>query len=122
MPTYSVPSVPAATAYAACIGDVDGARILTEKQVRRATTRRTEGPNTVLLDMDIQFGLGFMVRSDLVAHGVTFTNAFVVNSLCCPSRTSILTGQYSHSTGVYSNNGPYGGYQAFHGDSSTIAR
>jgi N-acetylglucosamine-6-sulfatase len=61
------------------------------------------------------------VRADLVDHGVTFDNGFVVNSLCCPSRTSILTGTYSHSTGVYTNEPPYGGFQAFHGDHSTIA-
>ncbi|MFN8036140.1 MAG: serine hydrolase domain-containing protein [Acidimicrobiia bacterium] len=55
--------------YAACIGDVDGIRILSPEQLARATTRLTEGPNTVLLGMDIQFGLGFMLRSSLVALG-----------------------------------------------------
>ncbi|HEY3068699.1 MAG TPA: sulfatase-like hydrolase/transferase, partial [Gaiellaceae bacterium] len=38
------------------------------------------------------------VTEKLVNHGVTFTNGFVSNSLCCPSRASILTGRYSHST------------------------
>jgi N-acetylglucosamine-6-sulfatase len=60
------------------------------------------------------------VERDLVAHGLTFTNSFVVNSLCCPSRTSFLTGQYSHSTGVYLNSGPHGGFHAFR-DRRTIA-
>ena len=55
--------------YAACIGTVDGLRILTEEQLRRATTQLTTGPNTVLLDMDIQFGLGFMLRSSLIELG-----------------------------------------------------
>ena len=55
--------------YAGCIGEVDGIRVLTPEQLRRATTKLTEGPNTVLLDMDIQFGLGFMLRSSLVAIG-----------------------------------------------------
>ncbi len=61
------------------------------------------------------------VESSLVEHGVTFSNGFVVNSLCCPSRASILTGQYSHSTLVYDNGGQYGGFRSFHQDSSTIA-
>jgi CubicO group peptidase (beta-lactamase class C family) len=55
--------------YAACIGDVDGVRILTDAQLRRATTQLTTGPNRVLLDMDIQFGLGFMLRSTLIELG-----------------------------------------------------
>jgi arylsulfatase A-like enzyme len=60
------------------------------------------------------------VEQALVGHGVTFTNSFVVNSLCCPSRSSILTGQYSHSTGVYLNAPPHGGFPSFH-DTRTIA-
>src|SRR6266704_1494195 len=61
------------------------------------------------------------VQSDLVGHGVTFSNGFVVNSLCCPSRASILTGEYSHSTLVYSNTEPYGGFRSFTTDDNTIA-
>jgi len=55
--------------YAACIGEVDGIRVLSPEQLARATTQLTEGPNTVLLDLDIQFGLGFMLRSSLIALG-----------------------------------------------------
>jgi N-acetylglucosamine-6-sulfatase len=62
------------------------------------------------------------VRENIIAPGVRFTNGYVVNPVCCPSRASILTGLYSHSTGVYSNKkrGPHGGFAAFH-DGTTIA-
>jgi N-acetylglucosamine-6-sulfatase len=60
------------------------------------------------------------VRRLLAGPGVTFSNAFVVNSLCCPSRASFLTGEYSHSTGIYTEAPPNGGYQKFR-DGSTLA-
>lgn len=55
--------------YAACLGEVDGIRLLSPAQLTRATTQLTEGPNTVLMDLDIQFGLGFMLHSSLIALG-----------------------------------------------------
>jgi arylsulfatase A-like enzyme len=39
----------------------------------------------------------------LAQEGVAFRNAFVVNALCAPTRASILTGMYSHMTGVIDN-------------------
>jgi len=55
--------------YAACVSEVDGIRLVGPEQLKRATTRLTRGPNAVLLDLDIQFGLGFMVPSGLIAVG-----------------------------------------------------
>ena len=36
-------------------------------------------------------------------EGCAFHNGFVVNALCLPSRATMLTGMYSHSTGAVSN-------------------
>lgn len=41
----------------------------------------------------------------LAAGGVRFTEGFVTNSLCAPSRGTILTGLYSHAHGVTTNAG-----------------
>jgi arylsulfatase A-like enzyme len=41
---------------------------------------------------------------DRIGHeGCTFRNGFVVNALCLPSRATMLTGMYSHTTGAVSN-------------------
>jgi arylsulfatase A-like enzyme len=89
-----------------------------------AAAQAPKPPNIVFVLSDDQRWdtLGSMpnVQSELVAHGVTFSNSFVPTSLCCPSRASILTGKYAHSTGVYLNIGAHGGFRAFK-DSTTIA-
>ena len=36
----------------------------------------------------------------LAREGITFDNAFCGNSICTPSRASIITGQYAHNNGV----------------------
>jgi N-acetylglucosamine-6-sulfatase len=64
------------------------------------------------------------LQSELQDKGTTFQNSFVVDPLCCPSRTTILTGKYSHSTDIYDNRPPHGGFQTFNAngeESSTVA-
>lgn len=39
----------------------------------------------------------------LAASGMLFQNAFVTNSICGPSRATLLTGQYGHLNGVMTN-------------------
>ncbi len=60
----------------------------------------------------------------MVAEGTQFTNYFSNVSLCCPSRTSILRGQFAHNTGVMTNGGTNGGFETAHArgiESSTVA-
>ena len=42
--------------------------------------------------------------TQLVTKGRSFKNAFVSTPLCCPSRATILRGQYAHNTKVWFNN------------------
>jgi arylsulfatase A-like enzyme len=60
------------------------------------------------------------VENEIYAKGVGFTNAMVPTSVCCPSRASILTGDFSHTTGVWANRAPLGAFKAFQ-DDSTLA-
>lgn len=39
----------------------------------------------------------------LAQEGMLFANAFVTNSICAPSRATVLTGQYGHLNGVPTN-------------------
>src|SRR5512133_3067468 len=81
-------------------------------------------PNIVVIETDDQT-LAEMevlpnVRRLIGDEGVTFDNNFDSFSLCCPSRASFLTGQYSHNNGVRGNAPPQGGYQALD-KSNTLA-
>jgi N-acetylglucosamine-6-sulfatase len=50
----------------------------------------------------------------LAERGMSFNNAYVSNALCCPSRATIMRGQYSHNSGVWTtHNSAIGGWEAY---------
>lgn len=105
---------------------VNEPRATERTQAAGAETQEPGGPpNVVLILTDDQrwdtVSEMPTVMSDLAGRGITFERGYVSNPLCCPSRASILTGLYSHSTGVYTNQArAHGGFAAFD-DRSTIA-
>ncbi|MDP9475497.1 MAG: sulfatase [Actinomycetota bacterium] len=53
-------------------------------------------------------------RHTLMDEGMYFKKAFVSTAMCCPSRATILRGQYTHNHGVWKNvSGPDGGWKAY---------
>ena len=72
--------------------------------------------NVVFIVSDDENISGNAVMKDvnrlIAKHGVTFDNFRVTTSECGPSRASILSGQYSHHTGVTDNFGLHG-YPSF---------
>ena len=74
-------------------------------------------PNIVLIvtdDEDVALH-EFMPKTKALLHdrGTTFDNFFVSYSFCCPSRASILRGQYAHNTHIVGNEQPWGGFEKF---------
>src|SRR5918994_6374288 len=75
-------------------------------------------PNLILVladDLDKSVFERSTLDSPWVPEGASFTNAVATTPLCCPSRASILRGQYAHNTGLWRNKNeqPNGGAAYF---------
>ncbi len=86
-------------------------------RARKADTSPSGHPNIVfVLTDDLSMNLlPYMPHVQAMERdGLTFNNYFVSDSLCCPSRASILTGNFPHDTGIFQNTGADGGFDLFH--------
>lgn len=93
----------------ACVG------FLSAPSVQAAAASASSKPNIVFIisdDEDVR-SHAFMPKTKALVEdqGIVFENFFVTYALCCPSRTSILRGQYAHNTGVVGNEPPQGGFE-----------
>jgi len=87
-----LPHTPAAASIRA-VGRPNIVLIQTDDQTYKQLTRRAM-PNTKRL---------------LARRGTRFTDYIASTAQCCPSRASLITGQYAHNHGVTSNNVGYPG-------------
>ena len=75
-------------------------------------------PNIVLIvldDLDARAVERMPIVDELLRErGTSFARFFVAMPSCCPSRASILRGQYPHNHGVVRNFAPDGGFPVFH--------
>jgi N-acetylglucosamine-6-sulfatase len=89
-----------------------------------ATAQAQTRPNVLVFETDDQTQAAMFAMPNtqalIGAQGVTFPNSFVNFSLCCPSRSTFLRGQYSHNTGVRGNEAPQGGFDRLD-SSNTLA-
>ena len=80
-------------------------------------TNETSKPNILFIMSDDHAYQAISAYSDKLIHtpnidriaeeGVLFTNACVTNSICAPSRATILTGKHNHINGKIDNGAPF---------------
>ncbi|HEX8991723.1 MAG TPA: sulfatase [Anaerolineales bacterium] len=91
---------------------------------------RASRPNFLFIfvdDLDAKLGtLQYMLHLQelLTSQGLTIDNFLISTPVCCPSRSSVLRGQYAQNHEVLTNAPPLGGFEKFYAlqhESSTLA-
>ena len=94
------------TAVAAAIASITlAAPAAASPDEQRDPNRAQKRPNVIVIETDDQSnslrGMNNVARL-LASKGTTFANSYAAYPLCCPSRATFLTGQYSHNNRVIS--------------------
>src|SRR5687768_16970052 len=90
-----------------------GAALLVSAAAAPQAPAKAPRPNIVLIVTDDQTAASFndrympRTRRQIADRGLSFSNAVVTTPVCCPSRATMLTGQYAHNSGVTANNPGY---------------
>jgi arylsulfatase A-like enzyme len=126
LPTLLIPLLSAS----ACGGGASPAAPAASTPASPAQTASTRAkPHIVFIvadDLDVE-SISHMpkLQAFMAGVGVTFSNSFASNPVCCPSRATMLRGQYSHNHGVWTNgrgfNSCFSDFRAAGHESSTVA-
>jgi arylsulfatase A-like enzyme len=113
----------AAAALAASAGPQGGAGAapVTAKSPPNIVVVMTDDLDTSVYQQALAMKVLPNIQANLVDKGTSYNQMFVALSVCCPSRTTFLTGQYPHNHGVIRNVGPEGGFEHFDNDGDTVA-
>jgi N-acetylglucosamine-6-sulfatase len=93
---------------------------------RREHLEEASGPPNMILILadDMRYDdLEHMPRTQdlIVKEGLEYENAFATTPLCCPSRASILRGQYTHNHEIWENARGFPTFKRLGHERSTIA-
>jgi N-acetylglucosamine-6-sulfatase len=108
-----------AGALCAALAAILSVALLARGEAARAASSK---PNVILIttdDQTVRDMLALPRTEALIGEsGASFERAYVSMPLCCPSRITMLTGQYAHNHRILGNTPPSGGFQLWNDDNS----
>src|SRR4051794_1928453 len=102
----------AALTVAACLALASCSAEAAERTSQATAAHAPQRPNIIFVLADDLAGnlVDYMpTLQSMQRQGTTFSDYFVTDSLCCPSRSTTFTGEFPHNTGVFTNGGDDGG-------------